>query len=1230
MDRFLQWNVRSARLRKPELIYLINKYKPVVAAISETWFKPDTIFRLPGYACFRDDRDDGWAGCALLIKKTIPYSLLPLPPHSCNFHVVAVRCSDISFVSIYIPHPSASIISELSPIFSSIPPPIIILGDFNCHHPIWGCPVSDCFSSNLIELMDDYNLCLLNDGSPTRSVSPLQNPSAVDLSFSSPSLASQLFWSVLPNSHGSDHFPILISTSFQNSTSPPLPPLLKYRLANADWNTFSSILDFKVAEFPPVDNHNYLLLYSKLVDAIIETADSIIPLKKTFSGIPSPPWWDSECTSAVKERNEAEKYFNANISIENYLLFKKVLAKSIRFLSKKKKNSWIKFCESLSPRSLSSIVWRKIKAFRNFRNDPRPTPTNDTSWLESFIDKLAPPFVPTQEYISSTPVNFPFSSMDGPFSFDELSAALNHLKDSAPGSDGIPYSFICRSSTATKIYFLSIINKIYENCKFPETWKHQIIIPILKPGKDPLSPLSYRPIALSSVMIKIFENLLKNRLEWLLEHREILSKSQFGFRKGFGTTHSLGIFMSDIRIAFSRNENLVAVFLDITGAYDNVLLHVLKQKMIHLNLPAKMTHVIFSLLTGRLISVRFQNTLSSPRLIWKGLPQGSVLSPLLYSLYTYDLHQSVDSFCEILEYADDIALYYASNSMSDLVSRLNTALIYLYEWLKNHGLSLASDKSKVVIFSRKKLVPDVQIYVSDYCLDVSNQAKFLGLILDSKLSGSVHIDYIRNKCEKNINILRALSGVWWGSHPYSQKLLYNAIIRSHLDYATFLLEPCSKISLRSLDSIQHKCLRIISGAMKSSPINALQVECVEAPLYLRRQFLSDRFFFQAAQFSLHPILNRLHCLSILFRSSDYWRHKDPSCLLNSFNKLSSMPFSLYQFPIHPLFSVPYDCLIYRPNILLHFGIDKDSPGADKIFHDTLNRQWPNWMAIFTDASKLTDNGSIGSAVWIPKFRIVLSHKCPPYSSVYSGESVALLEAVKYVESRKLNKSIIFSDSLSCLQDINKYPFRSKDLLHTNLKIREILYRCHSSGIEVALAWIPGHCGIEGNESVDYYAKQAVEIGLDTYSKGFSRDLRTLAEKNLREKWSEIWNRTRMIKGRHYGDIQPDIPVQPWFFKYKKSSKIVTSTIIRSRLGHVCSPVFLAKIRVRDHSLCECGLEDGTLDHIFFCCPKLSYSLYDVLSPDIPRPVSFKCLLSYVFTPFIFILCNFIKSNNIRL
>lgn len=169
--------------------------------------------------------------------------------------------------------------------------------------------------------------------------------------------------------------------------------------------------------------------------------------------------------------------------------------------------------------------------------------------------------------------------LEAPFSINELNAVLQHVKDTAPGIDGHPYSFYKKLGACGRQYLLGIMNTCFTLSYIPDSWKTQLIIPILKPGKSPDSPDHFRPIALSPVIGKIMEHLIKNRLEWFVESRGVLSKSQFGFRKGAGTMDSVSILTTDTRIAFSRDESVLAVFLDITAAYDNVLLSVLREKL---------------------------------------------------------------------------------------------------------------------------------------------------------------------------------------------------------------------------------------------------------------------------------------------------------------------------------------------------------------------------------------------------------------------------------------------------------------------------------------------------------------------------------------------------------------------------------------------------------------------------------------------------------------------------
>ncbi|XP_045453310.1 uncharacterized protein LOC123662511 [Melitaea cinxia] len=343
------------------------------------------------------------------------------------------------------------------------------------------------------------------------------------------------------------------------------------------------------------------------------------------------------------------------------------------------------------------------------------------------------------------------------------------------------------------------------------------------------------------------------------------------------------------------------------------------------------------------------STICASRFIWKGLPQGSVLDPLLYSIYTYDLDyldMSVNNFCIILQYADDIVLYYSSDSVVNLSFRLNSALHYLGQWLCDNGLSLSINKYQAETFTRKRVAPAFDLFYEGERINLVDKAKFLGIILDSKLNGFSHIEYISKKCEKLLNVLRAVSGVWWSAHPYCLKLIYDALVRSHMDYCLFVLDPFSKSLSQKLDKI----------------------------IYYSKSLLPSK-----------PL---------------------PTMFLSS-----------------------------------HLGPKKGDPGIKLKFPEILHQNWLNYHQIYTDASKLFPSNCVGAACWIPKFKIILQFKCPPEISVFSGEGVAILEAILFALSHDLAPTVIFTDSLSCLLAIKENPFRSKLKDSIVFKIREALLSC---------------------------------------------------------------------------------------------------------------------------------------------------------------------------------------------
>lgn len=1235
----LQWNARSVLPKKHEVTHLINLYNPAIFAISETWLTPRLHFNIPGYSVLRDDRPDGYGGAAILVNNSISFSPLSFPPHGDEINAVGVNLLGIDIISIYIPSPNPLCFQFIKNI-CAVRKPTIILGDFNCHHSLWGSDHCDGPGLDLVDLIDDVGLCVINSGLETRLPRPGHSRSCVDLTLCSASLTGQLEWRRLDLTHGSDHYPICSTLINRSLPKTGKPPLLKYKLPDAKWDSYSQVLDNLVLSLPEISSDNLDTCMEQFSGAVTLAADHSIPLKNSASGkLSSPPWWDRECTEMIKARKEAEFRYVRAMSVTNLMEYNRILAKSRRLFRKKKREGWKKFCASLSPSSSSSVIWKNFKGYSRGCSAQNPS-TIPQDLAAPFLNIVAPPYVPLSDECPSSalPPSLPNDPLDLPFSLRELEAVLNHAHDTAPGVDGFPYSFYKNSGAHSRQYLLSLINTCFSLAYIPDNWKTQLIIPILKSGKPPNSPNNFRPIALSPVIGKILEHLIKNRLEWFVESRNLLAESQYGFRKGFSTMDGIGVLVTDTRIAFSKNESVLAVFLDISAAYDSVLLSVLRSKLRQLSIPTKMCQCICNFMSGRNVKLHIPGINSDPRTVWRGLPQGSVLSPLLYSIYTADLHSSLNSDCQVLQYADDLCLYIPTTSIDQATGSMQVSLNSLNHWLVSHGLSLSAPKSSVVVFTRKRVIPDVHLEIDGSPIRVADRVKFLGVILDSKLSGVSHINYVHDKCEKKLNLLRALAGVWWGAHPFTLKLIYNATIRSLLDYATFWLEPCSKVAMAKLDIIQSKSLRIVLGCMRSTPTNALQVESGDPPLPLRRQYLADKFMFKSFLNAKHKLLPKLSTLDNLCRRSSYWSHKDIPLVLNSLRKLQTVGESapIRQCNKFPVFSSPYNTLNYLPNVVPNIGLNKETIQANDLFSHIANDKWPDHYRFYTDASKLTPDGRTGIAVYNSNSKIFLQFQCPPESSVFTGECIGILEACLYISSHtNISKAVIFSDSRSALEAIVKNSL--KDNLRSSIisEIKNLLYILSSKDIEVILVWIPGHMGIAGNECADVAAKAAVTSNLAD-RKHFIIEVYDLIHKaklDLFKAWQSYWSETSKAKGGAFAAIQPSIPPKPWFYKFKKVPKVVTSVICRIRIGHCCSPVFLHKIRVRDSSLCECGLDEGTVDHIFLNCPRNNaYTMDQVIKNlKIQKPVNVRHLLSYFPNPQI--ICAFIKfivANKIKL
>jgi hypothetical protein len=311
-------------------------------------------------------------------------------------------------------------------------------------------------------------------------------------------------------------------------------------------------------------------------------------------------------------------------------------------------------------------------------------------------------------------------------------------------------------------------------------------------------------------------------------------------------------------------------------------------------------------------------------------------------------------------------LFTSGKNIDLLINNLTKALENIHQWLSQHGLHLSCNKSKIILFSRKRNLPEFTIKINGEDIPLCNDVKFLGIYLNRKLSWNTQIDHIVNTCERSINVLRAVSRVWWGAHPSTMKLFYNALVRSRIDYGSFLLEPIPQYLETKLNRVQSKCLRLILGAMRSSPVNALQVEAVEMPLNIRRMFLANRFLIKKINNTNHPLIHALKNSASNLSARQRTQGKIPT-LVSSFEYVSSLDTNEQNIAVPPLFNIPYNCIVFTPQVIEDFGIDKHtnlSPSLiNSFFNSLVESKLTEYTIIFTDGSKM-DN-SCGASLYVP-------------------------------------------------------------------------------------------------------------------------------------------------------------------------------------------------------------------------------------------------------------------------
>ncbi|XP_018305536.1 uncharacterized protein [Mycetomoellerius zeteki] len=589
--------------------------------------------------------------------------------------------------------------------------------------------------------------------------------------------------------------------------------------------------------------------------------------------------------------------------------------------------------------------------------------------------------------------------------------------------------------------------------------------------------------------------MILNRLYWLIESplSDLLPNNQFGFRKFRSCQDNLTVLVASIHSGFISKQDTVALFIDIKSAFDNVLPHILIQDLQKLEFPPLTLSFINNLISYHTIQFINQDSISESRASFKGTPQlGSVLSPTLFNLYLRMINDTLHPDTELLQFADDIVIFSSLKDTALAVHSVERSLYGLEDFLRNRGLEISLPKTQLMIFSNKRS-PDPMswsILFQGHLISPSSTVRFLGVLLDSKLTGKAHMFYVINKGKRILQIISAFRGTWWGAHPHMLLTIYRAMLRASIEYSAQIFGTNNDSRLHLLQVIQNQAIRLCFGYRISTPLNVVFTESVELTLPFRFRLLTSRYFIKISSVRDHPAVIKLHFLCDLARAPSDWttyaRISQPLLSFSASGRITPLwtahlPYPTIDilFPLHP--SLPLTSRSLLPPPLLSSDLPDSMPTINAqplftLFDQELACLTAESTTFFTDGSKVDHGTCVGAAVFSPQLQAELMFKLSSYTSIFSAEAYAIYTVITLLVDLHLPRVTVITDSKSVLESIRgSHNYTNNYLIPL---IKSVLEEAETKGTSIQFIWVPSHRGIEGNERADQLAKRAIRQGIE--------------------------------------------------------------------------------------------------------------------------------------------------------
>ena len=391
----------------------------------------------------------------------------------------------------------------------------------------------------------------------------------------------------------------------------------------------------------------------------------------------------------------------------------------------------------------------------------------------------------------------------GKFDTKEVWAEINRLECSKSVSGNIPTTILKKLSALCFSEVTKIANSMTESCLFPESLKKADLSPVFKTGET-TAKKNFRPISILSAISKVFERLMLKQITSFINPK--LSKLLCGFREGYSSQDALFRVIEQCRKVLDRSGKVGMVLMDLSKAYDCIPHDLLLAKLEAYGFALDSLNLMNSYLTNRLQRVKVNGTYSSWQQVKSGVPQGSVLGPLLFNLFINDFIYVIED-SEVCNFADDNTIYTFDDNIETILRLLKGDINNALQWFKNNQMAANPDKFQVIFMGLEK-GQKLSLEINGISIRTTEEVNLLEITIDSKLQFQNHVEAICKTANQKVKAFSRIAGYLQKHKAY---VLYKTFIRSSFNYFPLIWMFCGKTASNRIHQLHKRALRVLQN-----------------------------------------------------------------------------------------------------------------------------------------------------------------------------------------------------------------------------------------------------------------------------------------------------------------------------------------------------------------------------------------------------------------------------------